>query len=94
MLKRTRSELVISKRKLREVEGIELVWSNREQGTQNLCFSSRPIRTLRSALATSAEGSTPSMSVETASSSFRSPVTQTLAFHSAKIGLSHFSRLP
>lgn len=42
MLKRTQSELVVSKRKLREVEGIELVRSNREQGTQNLCFSSRP----------------------------------------------------
>lgn len=42
MLRRTQSELVVSKRKLREVEGIELVRSNREQGTQNLCFSSRP----------------------------------------------------
>jgi hypothetical protein len=42
ILKRTQPELIISRRKLREAEGIELVRSNREQGTQNLCFSSRP----------------------------------------------------
>jgi hypothetical protein len=42
ILKRTQPELVVSKRKLREVEGIELVRSNRDQGKQNLCFSSRP----------------------------------------------------
>ena len=42
MLKRTQPDLVISKRKLREVDGIALVRSNREEGKQNLCFSSRP----------------------------------------------------
>jgi hypothetical protein len=42
VLKRTQPDLVISKRKLREVEGMELVRRNREQGTQTLCFSSRP----------------------------------------------------
>ena len=42
VLKRTQSDLVISKRKLREIEGIALVRRNREQGKQNLCFSSRP----------------------------------------------------
>jgi hypothetical protein len=42
ILKRTQSDLVISKRKLREIEGIALIRRNREQGKQNLCFSSRP----------------------------------------------------
>jgi hypothetical protein len=42
VLKRAQPELVVSKRKLREGEGIELVRSNREQGKQSLCFSSRP----------------------------------------------------
>ena len=42
VLKRAQPDLVVSKRKLREGEGIELVRSNREQGKQNLCFSSRP----------------------------------------------------
>jgi hypothetical protein len=42
VLKRTRPELVVSKWKLRQAEGIELLRSNRQQGNQNLCFSSRP----------------------------------------------------
>lgn len=42
VLKRTRPELVISKQRVRQVEGIELVRMNRDQGTQTLCFSSRP----------------------------------------------------
>ncbi len=42
VLKRTGPELVISKQRLRQVEGIELVRMNREQGSQTLCFSSRP----------------------------------------------------
>ena len=42
VLKRTRPELVISKHRLRQVEGIELVRTNRDQGKQALCFSSRP----------------------------------------------------
>ena len=42
VLKRTRPELVISKHRLRQAEGIELVRTNRDQGKQALCFSSRP----------------------------------------------------
>jgi hypothetical protein len=42
VLQRTQPDLVISKRKLREVEGIALFRSKREEGNQNLCFSSRP----------------------------------------------------
>ena len=42
VLKRTQPDFVVSKRKLREVEGIALVRSNREEGKQSLCFSSRP----------------------------------------------------
>ena len=42
VLKRTRPELVVTKQRLRQVEGIELVRMNREQGNQTLCFSSRP----------------------------------------------------
>jgi hypothetical protein len=42
VLNRAHPELVISKQKLRQVEGIELVRSNREHRKQNLCFSSRP----------------------------------------------------
>lgn len=33
---------VVSKQKLRQVEGIQLVRQGREQGSQTLCFSSRP----------------------------------------------------
>src|SRR5688572_876186 len=35
-------ELIISKQRLRQAEGIELVRSNRDQGKHRLCFSSRP----------------------------------------------------
>src|SRR5262245_20277886 len=42
VLKRAHPDLVVSKWKLRQAEGIELVRSNRGQGNQNLCFSSRP----------------------------------------------------
>jgi hypothetical protein len=42
ILKRTKPQLVISKRRLRQVHAIELVRINREQRTQSLCFSSRP----------------------------------------------------
>jgi hypothetical protein len=42
VLKRTRPEFVISKQRLRQVEGIELVRMNRDQRNQTLCFSSRP----------------------------------------------------
>ena len=42
VLKRTRPELIVSKQRFRQVEGIELVRMNREQGIQTLCFSSRP----------------------------------------------------
>lgn len=42
VLKRSEPELVISRKKFRQLESIELVRSNREQGAQNLCFNSRP----------------------------------------------------
>jgi hypothetical protein len=42
VLKRTQPELIISKQRIRQVEGIELVRNKREQGNQALCFSSRP----------------------------------------------------
>lgn len=42
MLKRAQADLVISKQKLRELEGIALVRRNRDHGKQSLCFSSRP----------------------------------------------------
>lgn len=42
VLRRTQPDLVISKRKLREAEGIALVRNNRDEGKQSLCFSSRP----------------------------------------------------
>ena len=41
-LKRTVPELVVSKQKLRQAEGIALVRSKREEGSQVLAFSSRP----------------------------------------------------
>jgi Plasmid encoded RepA protein len=41
-LKRTVPELVVSKQKLRQAEGISLVRSKREEGSQVLAFSSRP----------------------------------------------------
>lgn len=42
ILARTRGDLLISKQKLRRVDGIHLVRERREQGTQLLGFSSRP----------------------------------------------------
>jgi hypothetical protein len=42
VLTRTRGEFVVSKHKLRQAEGIQLVRLKREQGTQTLGFSSRP----------------------------------------------------
>ena len=42
ILKRTRPDLVVSKYRLRQADGISLVLSNREAGTQRLAFSSRP----------------------------------------------------
>lgn len=42
VLSRTLPELVISKQRRRRIERIELVRSNRDQGQQRLCFSSRP----------------------------------------------------
>ena len=41
-LKRIVPELVVSKRKLRQAEGISLVRNNRQEGSQVLAFSSRP----------------------------------------------------
>jgi hypothetical protein len=41
-LKRMLPELVVSKQKLRQAEGISLVRNNREEGRQALAFSSRP----------------------------------------------------
>jgi hypothetical protein len=42
VLKRMLPEFVVSKQKLRQVEGISLVRNNREERTQILAFSSRP----------------------------------------------------
>jgi hypothetical protein len=42
VLRKTHSEWVVSKQRMRQVEGLELVRLQREQGRQNLCFSSRP----------------------------------------------------
>ena len=42
ILKRTIPELVVSKYRLRQSEGISLIRNNREVGTQRLAFSSRP----------------------------------------------------
>ena len=41
-LKRIMPELIVSKRKLRQAEGISLVRNNRQEGSQVLAFSSRP----------------------------------------------------
>jgi hypothetical protein len=41
-LKRMLPELVVSKQKLRQAEGISLVRSKREEGSQVLAFTSRP----------------------------------------------------
>src|SRR5690242_4520410 len=40
-LKQNHPDLVISKHRLRQAESIALIRKNREEGTQNLCFSSR-----------------------------------------------------
>ncbi len=42
VLKRMVPELVVSKQKLRQAEGISLVLTKREEGSQILAFSSRP----------------------------------------------------
>ena len=42
ILKRTHPELIVSKYRLRQADGISLVRKNREAGTQRLAFSSRP----------------------------------------------------
>jgi len=42
VLRRTHGDLIVSKQKLEKVRGIEVVRMNREQGSQTLCFSSRP----------------------------------------------------
>src|SRR5262245_44425482 len=42
ILTRTHPEFVISKYRMRQVDGISLVRKNRESGTQRLAFSSRP----------------------------------------------------
>ena len=42
ILKRAEPELVVSKQRFRQIEGIELVRIKREQRNQTLCFSSRP----------------------------------------------------
>jgi hypothetical protein len=42
ILRRARPDLVVSKYRLRQADGISLVRSNREAGTQRLAFSSRP----------------------------------------------------
>jgi hypothetical protein len=42
VLRRTHGDLIVSKQKLEKIRGIEVVRMNREQGSQTLCFSSRP----------------------------------------------------
>lgn len=42
VLRRVHGDLIVSKQKLEKVRGIEVVRMNREQGSQSLCFSSRP----------------------------------------------------
>ena len=42
ILARTHSDLIVSKQKLRQADGMALVRLKREKGEQNLCFSSRP----------------------------------------------------
>ena len=42
LLKRTRPDLVVSKYRLRQAEGVQLIRMRREQANQNLAFSSRP----------------------------------------------------
>ena len=42
ILANTHRDLIVSKRKLRQADGMALVRLQREKGDQNLCFSSRP----------------------------------------------------
>jgi hypothetical protein len=42
LLKRTHGHLVVSKYRLRQADGIQLVRTNRQERKQSLCFSSRP----------------------------------------------------
>lgn len=42
VIRKAQPELIVSKQRLRQIEGIELVRIKREQGNQTLCFSSRP----------------------------------------------------
>ena len=42
ILRRSSPEFLISKQRIHQIEGIELVRTKREQGNQSLCFSSRP----------------------------------------------------
>jgi hypothetical protein len=42
VLQKTQPELIVSKQRLRQIDGVELVRIKREQGNQTLCFSSRP----------------------------------------------------
>jgi hypothetical protein len=42
LLRQPHPDLLISRRRHRQVAGIELLRQQREQGTQTLCFSSRP----------------------------------------------------
>lgn len=42
MLRRAAGEFVVSKRKLRQAEAVQMVRANREVGTQSLGFASRP----------------------------------------------------
>ncbi len=41
-VKKSHPELIISKQRFRQVEGLELVRNKRDQGKQTLCFSARP----------------------------------------------------
>jgi CheY-like chemotaxis protein len=42
ILKRAHPELVVSKYRMRQADGISLIRKNREDGSQQLAFSSRP----------------------------------------------------
>ena len=51
ILKRTHPELIVSKYRLRQADGISLVRKNREAGTQRLAFSSAKAAFARGTLA-------------------------------------------
>ena len=42
LLARTHGDLLVSKHKLRQAEGIAMVRQRRESGEQSLCYASRP----------------------------------------------------